>query len=142
MCAELTHQMCVACRVRQVIHQKEEGQRVFSVRQYDVLKMIRRHLVLLLVDDAKGHTWKTIRRGRTMQAAMRGVTMDGMQGDGQWNSRASFLSYTDPDRLGAALAERELRSVRKRQKCEKERRQSEWSAPSSTEESSSDSDGS
>ena len=77
-----------------------------------------------------------------MQAAMQGVIMEVMQDVGQWNNKTSFMHYTDPDKLDAAMAERELRSVRERQKCEKERRQSEWSSPSSTDESSSDSDGS
>ena len=142
MCAEMTQQMCVSCRVRQIIRDKTEGQKVFAVRQHDVLKVIRRHLTLLLVDDAKRHTWKAIRRGRTMQAAMRGVTLEGMKDVGQWTSSASYLNYTNPDQLDAALAQRELQSVRKRQKCEAAKRQSERSSPSSTDESSSDSDGS
>ena len=104
--------------------------------------MVRRYLVLLLVDDAQRYTWKAVRRGRTMQAAMQGVTMEAMRDDGQWQNSASFLNYTDQDKLDAILAERALQSVRKRQKCEKRRRQSELSSPSSTEESSSDSDGS
>ena len=142
MCAEMTQQMCVSCRVKHNIQNKKEGQRVFEVRQHDVLKVIRRHLTLLLVDDAKSHTWKAIRRGRTMQAAMRGVTLEGIQDVGQWSSSKSYLNYTNPDQLDAALAQRELQSVRKRQKCEAEKRQSEWSPPSSPDESSSDSDGS
>ena len=77
-----------------------------------------------------------------MQAALQGVTTDVMQDVGQWKSKASFLSYADQDQLDAALAEREVHSVRKKQKCETERRQSDGSSPSSTEESSSGSDGS
>ena len=77
-----------------------------------------------------------------MQAAMQGVTMEAMQDVGQWNHKASFLHYTDPDKLDAAMAERELHSVRKRQKCEKKDASLNGHRQVSTEESSSDSDGS
>ena len=70
---------------QQVTNEKAERQRVFQVRQHEVLKMLLFFsLFLPLVPDAERYTWKAIRRGRTMQAATtRGVTMGDMKNVGE-----------------------------------------------------------
>ena len=98
-----SNQLCLVHRMAKYIDDKNEGDKLFNIKQQVALRKLRKMLKSLHYDKADMVTWKSMRRGKATELVKVGVNLPTVMEMGEWNTaKVAFTAYVDEDEIDAA----------------------------------------